>query len=258
MFPGEGVRDRGVAPDLAAIAGMRAAREEALGAVDLADRVEHREGRLVRRALRHLGLRDARARVALEQPMREVPPPAALADQRDLGLGLDRHLLLDLRRDSDDGRSRELAERRPAVAEDPRVAVLVGADLPGQAEGGQRGLDGVLGARVAGVLEIVLDAVEHRLRLGVLDLEAGDDERSLSLAAQDERDRPLGRSEREARVVEDVVGIEENDRPRAPRARRRSSSASQRSRCSSGVIAIEVTTIETLLGGYAHSVVKRW
>ena len=79
----------------------------------------------------------------------------------------------------------------PAVAEDPRVAVLVGADLPTQAERRQSRLESDLGARIAGVLEVVLDTVEHRLRLGVLDLEPGDDERSLPLAL---RMNAIGRS----------------------------------------------------------------
>ncbi len=175
--------------------------------------------------------------------MREVAPAAALADQRDLGLGLDRHLLLDLGRDSHDRCSRELAERRPAVPEDPGVAVLVGPDLSTHSERRQSRLESDLGAWIAGVLEVVLDTVEHRLGLGVLDLEPGNDERSLPLAAQDERDRPLGRREREARVVEDVVGIEEDDPRDLLRAEVARAGQSQRSRCSSGVIAIEVTTI---------------
>ena len=143
--------------------------------------------------------------------MGEVPPAAALADEPDLGLGLDRHLLLDLLDDPDDARAGELGQRRAAVAEDPRVAVLVGADRPGHAQLGQRPLERRLGARLAGVLEVVLDPVEHRLRLRVLDLEPGDDERALPVRAEDERDRPLGRRERESRVVEDVVGVEEDD-----------------------------------------------
>src|SRR5205823_1319349 len=40
--------------------------------------------------------------------------------------------------------------------------------------------------------------------------EAGDDERSMALRAQDERDWTLGGREGEADVVEDVVGVEEN------------------------------------------------
>ncbi len=118
-------------------------------AIDLADRVEHRERGLVRGALRDLGLGDARARVALEEAVREVPPAHALADQRDLGLGLDRHLLLDLLDHANDSRPGELGECRAAVAEDPRVAVLVGADLPGEAERGEGLLDRLLRPGIA-------------------------------------------------------------------------------------------------------------
>jgi hypothetical protein len=57
----------------------------------------------------------------------------------------------------------------------------------------------------------VLDAVERGLRLGVLDLEPRYDERSRPIGADDEPDRPLGRHECEARVVENVVGVEEHD-----------------------------------------------
>ena len=147
--------------------------------------------------------------------MREVPPAHALADERDLRLRLDRHLLLDPVGDPDDGRAGQLAERRPAVAEDPRVAVLVGADPVAEAERLDRRGDRLLGTGIARVLEVVLDAVEDRLRLGVLDLEARHDERPLPVRAQDEGDRPLGGHEREARVVEDVVRVEEHDAAQA-------------------------------------------
>ena len=179
------MRDRRVAPDLPAVAGVRAAGERALRAVDLADRIEHRERRLVARTLRHLRLGDADARVALEEPVREVAPADALADERDLRLRLDRHLRLDLLDDADDRRARELRERRPAVAEDPRVAVLVGADRSREAHVGERRSEDVVGARIARVLEVVLDAVERRARLRVLHLEARDDERPRPVPAED-------------------------------------------------------------------------
>ena len=57
----------------------------------------------------------------------------------------------------------------------------------------------------------MLDAVERRVALRMLDLEARDDERPLSVGVQDEGDRPLRRDEGEARVVEDVVRVEEDD-----------------------------------------------
>ena len=59
------------------------------------------------------------------------------------------------------------------------------------------------------------DAVERRARLRVLERAA--DERPLAVRPEHERDRPLGRHEREARVVEDVVRVEEDDAGKAVR-----------------------------------------
>ena len=53
----------------------------------------------------------------------------------------------------------------------------------------------------------------------MLDLEPGDDERSQSVGAEDERDRPLGRREGETGVVEDVVRVEQHDPTEARRLR---------------------------------------
>ena len=173
--------------------------------------------------------------------MREVAPAHALADERHLGVRLDRHLRLDLLDDANDGGARELRERRPAVPEDPRVAVLVCTDRPGEAQLGRASSRGRLGTGVARILEVVLDPVERRLRLCVLDLEPGNDERARPVGAEDECDRPLRRHEGEAGVVEDVVRVEEDDAGE-PAACACSRSASQRARCSSGVIAIDVIT----------------
>ena len=207
----ERVRDGGVAADLPAVARVRTGREDALSPVDRPDRVEHGERRLVRSARRDLGLGDTGSCVALQQRVREIAPAHALADQPDLGLRLDRHLLLDLLDDAYDGRSRQLAESRAAIAEDPRIPVLVGADLPLYTHRLERCRDRHFRPGVARKFEVVLDAVERRVALRVLDLEARDDERALSVRVEDEGDRPLRRHEGEARVVEDVVRVEEND-----------------------------------------------
>ena len=98
-----------------------------------------------------------------------------------------------------------------AVAEDPGVAVLVRADRSGEACVGERLREGILGWRVARILEVVLDPIDRRPGLRVLDLEPGNHQRSRSVRAEDEGDRPLGRRKCEARVVEDVVGVEQND-----------------------------------------------
>ena len=151
--------------------------------------------------------------------MGEVPPADALTDERDLGIGLHRHLPLDLFDDADDGGAGELGKRRAAVAEDPGVAVVVRADRSGEPGIGERPREGILGRRVARILEVVLDAIDRRPRLRVLDLEPGNHERSRSVRAEDEGDRPLGRRKCEARVVEDVVGVEQDDTDEACRLR---------------------------------------
>jgi len=65
----------------------------------------------------------------------------------------------------------------------------------------------------------VLDAIERRLRLGVLDLEPGHDECACAVGAQDERDRAFGGHEGKSGVVEDVVRVEEHDPRQAGRLR---------------------------------------
>ena len=109
----------------------------------------------------------------------------------------------------------------PASSESvgPRVAVLVGADRPRDAEVGKHPCEHGLGTRVARVLEVVIDAIERRARLGMLELEPRDDECTRAVPAEDERDRPLGRDEREPGVVEDVVRVEEHDARQARTAR---------------------------------------
>ncbi len=204
--------------DLAAIPGARAAEEEALPAVDLADRVQHRERRLVARALGDLGLRRADARVALKHPLREVSPAHALADEGDLRVGLHCHLPLDLFDDADDGGAGELGERRTSVAEDPGVAVVVGADRGRRACGGECPRERVLGPRVARVLEVVLDPVDRRIRSAC-------STSSLEPPASGFRpSRGRGRSgarsaQMRACLVADVVRIEQDDTGEACRQR---------------------------------------
>ena len=64
----------------------------------------------------------------------------------------------------------------------------------------------------------MLDPVERGLGLRVLDLEPRDDECPLTVGAENERDRALRGREREAGVVEDVVGVEEHGAVEAVRA----------------------------------------
>src|SRR4029079_14315029 len=91
--------------------------------------------------------------IALEQPVREIAPADALADECDLRLGLDCQLALDLLGDAYDGRAGQLGERGAAVAEDPRIAVLVGADRSHQTGARDRARENIPGARVAPVPE---------------------------------------------------------------------------------------------------------
>ena len=112
----------------------------------------------------------------------------------------------------------DLGERRPLVAEDPRIAVLIGGDRPLEqpCEQGHRMLR-------PGVLRIRLDPVEVAFLLGALDLEARDERGQL--VADDDHDRPLVREEVETDVVLDVRLVEEHDRRAGvleqPRAARR-------------------------------------
>ena len=113
--------------------------------------------------------------------MREVRPSAALADERDLGLDLIAICASISVDDADDLAPVSSDSVGPAVAEDPRIAVLVGADRARRCRVSASRLgEDVSGARIAGVLEVVLDALEPVAPLGMLDLEARDDERPLA------------------------------------------------------------------------------
>ena len=98
----------------------------------------------------------------------------------------------------------------PLVAEDARVAVLVGADRAPDAEIGEHAREDahrVLDARILGVR---LDPLERRLGAHALDLELGDEHHHLARRVLREDDRPLRGEEAEAREVLDVVRVEEH------------------------------------------------
>src|SRR5436190_23194402 len=132
----ERMRKRRVPADLAAVAGNGAREPGALRTVDRADRVEHREGRFVRGPRLDLGLRQADTGVALQQRVCEVPPLAALVEERELRLALHRHLVLDSVGDARRWQP-ELAESGTAVSEDPWVSVVIGPERIGDAERAQ-------------------------------------------------------------------------------------------------------------------------
>ena len=117
----------------------------------------------------------------------------ALADQRDLGLALAHHQALDERRERNDGLPGDLAQRRPLVAEDARIAVLVGAGAAGDPHVQQHARQDehrMLGARV---LRVGLDPLELGLGANPFDLELGDEDGHLARGVA-RRTRPAARS----------------------------------------------------------------
>ena len=174
------------------------------------ERLVHRERGLVTGLQARLGLGRPRSGVLLQEAVRVLAPSGALADQRHLGLALEDHQALDERRERHDGLPGHLAQRRPLVAEDARIAVLVGADGaadPHVEQHACRMTHRMLDARV---LRIGLDALELGLGANALDLELGTKTAISPDALCDEGDRPLGRQEAEAREVLDVVLAEEH------------------------------------------------
>ena len=208
---GDRVRPGAAQADLAAVAGRDAVGGRLLAAVRAVERLQHRERRLVSRPQARLGLGRSGPRVLLQQAVGVLAPARALADQADLGLALAHHHALDERRERENGLPRDLAQRRALVAEDARIAVLVGAggagdpELPQHAgQDPQRMLD-------PRVLRVRLDPLEGGLRAHPLDLELGHEGGEVAGRVADDGDRPLGREEVEAGEVADVVVAEERE-----------------------------------------------
>ena len=202
------VRPRAAQPDLAAIAGRRARRRRE--PADVAERREHRERRLVTRPEARLGLGRAGPRVLLQQPVRVRAPAPALADERDLGGALPPHHPLDHVAERRDRCGRRVAQRRPLVAEDAGVPVLVGADRipdPQVDQDPHEDRHRVLDSRV---LRIRLDPREVGLGARALDLELRHEHRRLAADALRVDHRPLVRQEPEPGEVLDGVGAEED------------------------------------------------
>ena len=109
-----------------------------------------------------------------------------------------------------DGCTGHGAERRPLVAEDPRVAVLVGADRADDPEVGQDAGEDRHRVLVSRVLGVRLDARKGRFRVRALDLELRHEHGRLAAGALRIHDGPLVREEPETREVLDVVGAEED------------------------------------------------
>ena len=98
----------------------------------------------------------------------------------------------------------------PCVAEDARVAVLVRAQRPGDADVGEHAGEQPHRMLLARILRIRLDVLEVGLVADALDLELGHERRQLAGAVRDHGDRPLGGEELEGREVADVVLAEEH------------------------------------------------
>ncbi len=207
---GDRVRPRAAPADLAAVAGGRAVGRGLLAPVPVAERLQHRERRLVPCPEARLGLGHAGSRVLLQQPVCVLAPARALPDQPDLVLALPHHHGLDHGRDRRHRARRRLAQRRALVAEDARVAVLVGADRALDAEVGEHAPEDPHRMLCPGVLGVRLDALERRLGAHPLDLELGYEHGHLPRRALREDDRTLRREEAEAREVLDVAGVEED------------------------------------------------
>src|SRR5215213_8995387 len=204
----DGVRPRAALPDLAAEARLRpvAGAEEAARAV----RLEHGEGGVALRLEARLRLRTAGARVVLEPRVRERAPAPALADQLDLGWAFARHQRLDAVVDGDDARAGRLAERRPPIAEDAGVAVLIGGDRRLEPEVGRDAREGPHRVHAARVLRVRLDAREVAFGACPLDLELRHEDRVVAVAVLQVDDRPLVREKPEPGEVVDVVGPEDD------------------------------------------------
>ena len=136
-------------------------------------------------------------------------PASALPDQLDLGRALPHEHAFDLALERNHARSGDLAQRRTFVAEDPRIAVLVGADgaNPEIGEHARKDPHRVLDTRVLGIR---LDPLEVGLGPDPLDLELRNEHDELAGAAPGERDRTLRREEAEVGEVPDVVLVEEH------------------------------------------------
>ena len=139
-----------------------------------------------------LGLGRAGPAVLLQEPVRVLAPAGALADQLDLGLALAHHHPLDERGERVDRLAGDLAQRRPCVAEDARVAVLVRAQRPGDADVGEHAGEQPHRVLLARILRIRLDVLEVGLVADALDLELGHERRQLAGAVRRSR-RPAAR-----------------------------------------------------------------
>ena len=119
-------------------------------------------------------------------------------------------MLLDHAREADDPGRAHLTQRRPVVAEDAGVAVVVCTDRVANADVGEHPGEDEHRVIDSGVLRIRLDPLERRLGARPLDLELGHEHDRLAARALRVDDRPLVREEDETGEVADVVLAEED------------------------------------------------
>jgi len=122
-----------------------------------------------------------------------LAPACALADERDLVLALAHEHPLDERREWEHVAVADLAQRRPPVAEDSGVAVLLGAERATHAHVLEDALQDPHRVHLARVLRIRLDAVELGLRAHALDFELRNEDGGLACDVDGER-KPAARS----------------------------------------------------------------
>ena len=204
------VRPGAPLPDLAPVARRDPVRRGEAAAVGRAERVVHGERRLVARAQAGLGLGRAGHAVLLQQPVGVAAPAPALADQLDLRVALANEHRLQQRGERRDRAADRLAQRRPFVAEDARVAVLVGSDGAGDPHVEQHAGEDPHRMLVPRILGIRLDALEVGLGANALDLELRHEHHQVAGGIAGQRDGPLRRQEAEVRQVADVVLIEDD------------------------------------------------
>ena len=143
--------------------------------------------------------------------MRVLAPSGALADQRHLGVALDDHEALDERRQGRDRAPGDLGERRPLVAEDARVAVLVGPHRATDAHVVEHTLQQEHRVLDPRILRVRLDPLELGLGLDSLDLELGYEHGEVAGRVRGDSDRPLRGQEAEVGEVLDVLLVEEHE-----------------------------------------------
>jgi hypothetical protein len=199
-----------MAPDLPAIARPRALGKHALRAVEWAQRIYQGQRRLLAGPQAHLRLRRADPGVPLQKPVGKIAPFGALSDEGQFGGTLDRHLRFDKFAHPHDFCASQLGKARPLVAQDPGIAIGIGADVAGHCHVLQDAFENDHRVWIVGVLEVMIDAVYQRLALGVLHFQARHKERALALGADGKGNRPFCGNEGKVGEIAHIVIVEQD------------------------------------------------